>query len=635
MNFCRLRWLFIIPTAVFVGAFEYLRHYPFHELLETLFPGWRESLFSVTLLMLGVAVFSNQIFIYTKKLSERLLFEQKRHEEEMESIYRIGQDISNFRDLESILATVAEKTCRFMSTACCRISIRCEGRDSLIVNYPGPNGFNLTDALSRLEEQVFQQRQRVEKIYLDDSKRLNKPFSLVGVPVFAGDKLCGVFSLVKSSEEGFASHDLKAVQSIAGQVALAVENSRLLAEIEKGRWRAEGLSEIGMDLLSLLEVDKNLGSVLGKTSRLFGADFAAWSLYDEEKQEIYIKAMHGSLFKNKGDKDGQDDGFKEFKIKPGEGLSGRVISSGHPVVIENLDLDVPRNRDEFPLLVNEQIKSAMAAPMHFRGQVFGALMIGFRRERRFTEDEKVLLSALAHQAAVVIQNLRLYEKVENTAVLGERFRIAREIHDGLSQDLSYLNIKTKYLMDLINNREPEKAVAAIADLRQVIKNLYQETRTAIADLKVTLPQGTDLREFVRCYLDEFGWQNDIGVRLNSPEAKVQFSPAVELHLVRIIQEALNNIRKHARASMVSVSFIKKPASWLIIVEDNGQGIKDGWEGKKDRGQGGHYGLEGMKERAELTGGTLTVNSGPGGTRISIEIPVIGGDSSGSCQSTDS
>lgn len=632
MNFRRLRWLFIIPTAIFVGAFEYLRHYPFHEFLETIFPGWQENLFSVTLLMIGVAVFSNKIFTYTKRLSEELLFEQKRHEEEMESIYRIGQDISNLKDLEAILATVAEKTCRFIPSAYTRITILREEGDNLVVHFAGQDDINLTDALSRLEDQVFQQQKLVVKSYRDGNREGTQSFLLVGEPIFAGDKVCGVFSLVKASEDGFTSHDLKSLQSLAGQVAVAVENSRLLAEIEQGRWQAEELSEIGMELLSLLEVDKNLGSVLGKTRRLFGADVAAWSLYDEEKQEVYIKAMHGSIFQDKG---GQGDGPNELRIKYGQGLSGRVVSSGHLVVLENLDLDAPWTREEFPKLVNEGIKSAMAAPMHFRGQVFGALMIGFRREHRFTEDEKVLLSTLAHQAAVVIANLQLYEKVRNNAILGERFRIAREIHDGLSQGLGYLNIRTKYVMDLINSREPEKAVAEIADLRKVIKDLYQETRTAIANLKVALPQGTDLVDFVRRYLDEFGWQNDLEVRLSIPEEKLKFPPAVELQLVRIIQEALNNIRKHAKASMVGISFVKMPASWLIIIEDNGQGIRVGREVKKYRVPGGRYGLEGMKERAELIGAVLTINSGPMGTRISVEIPVTGGDSGGSYQSVNS
>ncbi|MDA8212993.1 MAG: GAF domain-containing sensor histidine kinase [Clostridia bacterium] len=632
MNFRRLRWLFIIPTAIFIGAFEYLAHYPFHELVEETFPGWQENLFSVTLLMLGVAVFSNKIFTYTKELSEELLFKQKPHEEEMESIYRISQDISNLKDLESILAAVAEKACRFMSATCSRITILREDRDTLVVNFAGQDDLNLTDALAQLEDQVFQQLKLVVKSYRDDSRTVTNRLILVGVPIFAEDKLCGVFVLVKAGADGLDSHELKSLQSLSGQVAVAVENSRLLTEIEKGRWQAEELSEIGMELLSLLEVDKNLGSVLGKTRRLFGADFAAWSLYDEEKKEVYIKARHGSILQ---DQASQGDSLNDPRLKAGEGLSGRVVSSGHPVVLEDLDLADPWNQEEFPNLVNEQIKSAMAAPMHFRGQVFGALMIGFRRGHRFTEDEKVLLSALAHQAAVVIENLQLYEKVRDSAILGERFRLAREIHDGLSQGLGYLNIRTKYVIDLINNREPEKAVAEIADLRQVIKDLYQETRTAIANLKVALPQGTDLVDFVRRYLDEFGWQNNIEVRLNSPEAKLKFSPAVELQLVRIIQEALHNVRKHAKASLASVSFVKMPASWLIIIEDNGRGIKSGQEVKQDRVHGGHYGLEGMKERAEIIGGTLTVNSGPEGTRVAIEIPVMGGDNGGSYQSADS
>ena len=215
-------------------------------------------------------------------------------------------------------------------------------------------------------------------------------------------------------------------------------------------------------------------------------------------------------------------------------------------------------------------------------------------------------------------NLNIRRRIEREAIIEERRRIAREIHDGVAQSLSYLNLKTKAVSDLVASQNMVQALTEISDIRKVVQDTYEDIRESIDQLSAevrTLPMIPTLANYVR----EFGNNNGIKVRFEVAKGLPQLSPVAELQLLRIAQEALTNVRRHALASEVGVKLEKTNQTVEMVVKDNGRGfVLDDLE----KSPPGYHGLNIIKERAEGLGGSVDISTAPGeGTEIRISLPI--------------
>jgi signal transduction histidine kinase len=215
-------------------------------------------------------------------------------------------------------------------------------------------------------------------------------------------------------------------------------------------------------------------------------------------------------------------------------------------------------------------------------------------------------------------NLNIRRRIEREAIIEERRRIAREIHDGVAQSLSYLNLKTKSVSDSVASQNTVQALTEIAEVQKVVRDTYEDIRESIDQLSTeikSLPVTTALANYIR----EFSNNNAIPVKFHVSKPFAKLSPVVELQLLRIAQEALTNVRRHALANEVEVKLEKTNTSVEMILRDNGQGFN---LSDLEKAPPGYHGLNIIKERAEGLGGSLTITTAPGkGTELRVSLPI--------------
>lgn len=236
----------------------------------------------------------------------------------------------------------------------------------------------------------------------------------------------------------------------------------------------------------------------------------------------------------------------------------------------------------------------------------------------FARNDLILLSSVANLAADALENARLYTRVQEMAVVEERERIGREMHDGLAQTIGYVNLKTRCLEGLLAAGRLEEARAELIQTRDVIKEAYADVRETIFNLRTSrIVPGRDFLSSLRKYVEEFNQYSLMSVELRvTGDASPPLSSHAEVHLIRMIQEALSNVRKHAGTSRARVDYCCGPEAVRVVIADDGQGFDPGGVAQDGR----HFGLSIMRERAKLIGAGLEIDTGPGrGTRITISV----------------
>lgn len=215
-------------------------------------------------------------------------------------------------------------------------------------------------------------------------------------------------------------------------------------------------------------------------------------------------------------------------------------------------------------------------------------------------------------------NLNIRRRIEREAIIQERRRIAREIHDGVAQSLGYLNLKTKQVADLMSDQDTVKAVTELGDVRKIVQDTYEDIRESIDQLTTEI-KNLPIIPALANYTSEFGSNNGIKVKFEVPRGFPRLSPVAELQLLRIVQEALTNVRRHALASEVGVKLKNTHSAVEMTVRDNGQGfvLSD-----LEKAPPGYHGLAIIKERAEGLGGSVDITTALGkGTRLSVMLPL--------------
>lgn len=277
-------------------------------------------------------------------------------------------------------------------------------------------------------------------------------------------------------------------------------------------------------------------------------------------------------------------------------------------------------------------------PLRSRDQTLGLMILAARRSSDLGENQDIL-SVLGWQVGVTVDNqrllqetLQLLEQSRSVAVLEERDRLAREMHDSLAQIVGLLGMKGRVVVELLRRGDGAGATREAADIAETADSAYADVREAILGLRRSATP-RDLVDNLRDYLRQFSRQSGVHATLEvEPGAVGCLARSTETQVIRVIQEALTNVRKHARATAAVVRFEADGRWTKVIVEDDGQGFDASsvaptpWHG---------YGLRTMRERIEGVGGTLVVESAPGaGTRIIARLPSSSDDSEGTIAASD-
>jgi signal transduction histidine kinase len=209
-------------------------------------------------------------------------------------------------------------------------------------------------------------------------------------------------------------------------------------------------------------------------------------------------------------------------------------------------------------------------------------------------------------------------------IVEERQRIGREMHDGLAQTLGLLNVQIEMVKSAAKMEDWAAAEDELARLDSYLSNAYGDVRQALSDLRRTAMQGESFISGLRDYVQEFGVRNKLEAVLltRNGDEPICLPALVEVHLQRVIQEALTNVRRHAEASQVIVRMHSSSEGWDVMVSDDGIGF-DHDQLATTRGR---YGLLTMQERVESVGGSFSIDSQPGaGTRIMVSVPCNSGN----------
>jgi signal transduction histidine kinase len=374
------------------------------------------------------------------------------------------------------------------------------------------------------------------------------------------------------------------------------------------------LLDAARDLASTLELRPLLEVLLDHLKRL--VDYAGTSIWQLEGDEVAFLGFRGpSAFDQEV---ARGTRFQTARMEP----HWSRLAHGEPIRMPDIwdDSDVAQM---FRRVVGgsamrpslDVITSLMWVPLIVRDRPIGLLSLTSPRFDAFSPRDATLALAIARQAAVAIENARLHERARQAGVLEERQRLARELHDSVTQSLYGIGLYAEAAGRALSEGDAQSAGARLREIGETTQEALGEMRLLLFELRP--PQ-----------LEEAGLAAGLRSRLQAVETraglKVEFDcrgdqwlpPETEQDLYRLAQEALNNVLKHAHAHRVRVRLDLTGDRAVLEIADDGVGFD------ASQSQVGGYGLPGMRERAERLGGALQVESVPGaGTRVRVEAPL--------------
>jgi len=278
----------------------------------------------------------------------------------------------------------------------------------------------------------------------------------------------------------------------------------------------------------------------------------------------------------------------------------------------------------FQLAEPVAVQAILAAPVLIQRELRGHALVVRGARRKFTRDDLEFLLLLVGQAAAGFENVRLQEKAEEVAVLEERARIARDLHDGFIQSLAGIDLRVEACKMLLK-RDPSRVPPALEELHQAVDRGYREVRHYLNALRTSRRPAQDLWTALDRLAHEFSSRERLAVHVARPSADPGLSPSTGYELTQIVREALHNAVRHGRASQVVVKINARPSHLYLIVRDNGQGFtRDREPIDADGFLSPAAAPWSIRERTAALGGALSVWSKAGhGAEIQLKIPAPG------------
>jgi signal transduction histidine kinase/predicted hydrocarbon binding protein len=391
-------------------------------------------------------------------------------------------------------------------------------------------------------------------------------------------------------------------------------------EIEQRRRVAEGLRGILKVLNSTRSLDEVLDYIVQQATELLGAQAGLFFRFDGQRGWAVFEASYGF----------PPDlaGIESMAVDSSSG--NRDLLNRQPVGITDFPayVDAALEDPEAGLTEDDEwwygrlaslYQSIMATPLILRDEVYGGLLFYYEEQHGFSKDDYQLGISLADQTALAIENARLRMQAEQAAAMEERQRLARELHDSVSQALYGIGLGARTARTLLDREalDPEVRTKLVSPLDYVLSLAdagLTEMRALIFELRPDALEKEGLVAALKRQAETLRVRHNLEVETDlcgEPDVPIKIKEA----LYRIGQEALNNAVQHARASRIEVELQRQDDVLCLSVEDDGVGFDP------EKRYPGHLGLKSMQERAAQLGGTLTIDSAPDqGARVQVEIP---------------
>jgi signal transduction histidine kinase len=563
----RLRWVAVVLPVAFILAMEALRYQ-----LVAQDPAQQAGHLALAGMMLvGAVTFALVMFLGIEATQRQLV----RQNHELAAVNAVSTAVQGELGLEVIIDAALESV--IQSTGATEASIRVYPQDGSV---GGEVGF---------------ERRRVATVHAPLAPSGQVVPHLIDIPLATGNSVVGRMQL--HLPEGVAEPDLLAtatLNNIGHQLASSIQIRQLVLGLQRRQHEDHRLFDILLQVSSQGDLAGTLSTVVRDARDLLGADEAVICL-----SELGARAVQF------------DD----------PGGIGQPLLTPTTCIHDGTDRLVPPHDRQHGCQLRASIGDGPSLEVPVRGPdgvSYGVLWVGRRAGPEYTDRERRFMVALSDLASIACSTARGRESERQGAIVAERERIAREMHDSLAQILGVTHLRLRALGTRAEVVSAPAVATEVADLAAMSEEAYRDVREAILGLREASRAGRSLAESIAAYLEKYSHQAGVTATLeNDVEGELVLPPRVEVQLIRVIQEALTNVRKHGAASRVVVRLAEREQGVEIAIEDDGRGFDIG---SALLGRDG-FGLHTMRERMALVGGTLTIDSAPGrGTRVIAVAP---------------
>jgi GAF domain-containing protein len=543
----------------------------------------------------------------------RLHAQTIRRSQELEALYRADEILYRSLDLQQVLQALVDVAGDVLKADMCSVLVWDERHERLV---PGATRGFRSESVAQMshapgEGITTQVALSGQPIAVEDAMndprvahRVTDPEgirSLLHVPIRVNGEVFGVFGVNYVEPRVLTGDEERVLLALAHRAAVAIENAQIYAESERRRHELEALYRADESLHSSLKLENVLHTLVDVATDVMHADRISVSVWDPEHQQLVTAAAHGYRPESIA-----------APLAAGEDVVVEDVMGTELLVISDAATDprlaTPRLRS---LIKREGIRSALAAPIIVAGQPFGIFSLAFCTERVPSPGEQRLAQALAQRAGLAVHNARLFEQARLAATVEERQRLARELHDAVTQTLFSSSLIAEVLPRLLV-RNPDHAIQRLDELRRLTRGALAEMRALLVELRPHALVETPFAELLNQLATSMSVRGTVQIEVQAEADEGPLPPEVQIGLYRITQEALNNVVKHAAATRAQVRFRRDGAGADLRIRDDGRGFDT------HRAAPGHLGLSIMRERAKDISARLHVRSRVGaGTRIDV------------------
>ncbi|MDM5191035.1 GAF domain-containing sensor histidine kinase [Bacillus sp. DX4.1] len=527
---------------------------------------------------------------------------QENRTNELVILKEIAETLNTSNDTYHVLQAVLEKLLHVTGLTTGWIFLADgDGRYTKLIDYRLPAALTFQNKKPMCEGECWCLRRFVEgklerAVNIIECKRINNAIENnwgdtegilhhATVPLKAGGEEFGVLNVASPGKTHFSEEELMLLQSVALQIGTALKRTKLYEGEKRRAHYYVKLERVIQQMGTIHKLNTLPLEVIKQVGKVFEWPQLAFFIQEEEKLSLRAFYKNGVLQEEKEDAGLEDIAWEAFQ-------------QNHTVVRKRPVGKAVQNND-----------SIIAVPIYIRNHVFGVLCVSSSKQEEFDTHTVDMMQALTNHISLVIENLRLNEQRRELARMEERNRLARDLHDSVSQKLFSLTFMTKGAEAVLKGQN-ERVDQSLHEMRELAQGALKEMRTLIWQLR---PAG--LEKGLLPALKQYG--ENLGLKIREQVTGVRDLPrVVEETLWRIGQEALNNITKHAGVIEATIYFKVTEKDVSLEVVDYGLGFIE-----KDIKEKKSLGMTTMRERAELIGGCIKIVSEKKRTSIKVIVPL--------------
>lgn len=553
---------------------------------------WIDFSLLISIFAILTTVLSVYLFIYLQRYKQVIEKIQNSHKEDLqlEVLEEFGRILKSPMDIKNMVEFIVAKMKQV--TGC-----------SYVYFYEG-DSFDTVKLLNLEEEITLTPFSPIWIAQTYREKKLIEGDSFICIPLTINRKIIGVLRLIFPAGFNIGQKQRALMEKISINIATLLKVYKLILESNRQRDLNESMYKFGLVLQTIKSDQEVSTQLLSDVKKMTDFDFI---VYRSQNNRYSIwDCVVGNTYP------------MEY-FKPEGDILEYSLQWGRTIAIENAKDKKELEFESRMLIDHEQLNTVLSIPLIYNNKILGAMMFGSRKIKVLSEESQQLIRTLINMIAVQVENKNLYARMENDATILERQRISREIHDGLAQNIGFITIQMHRLKKLIEKNQIAKAIQEIDVIQQAVDESYMELRETLDQLRDLTGYKENLCDWLHKYSREFEQSHRIKVSFDVIHMdKIRLNVNQVIQITRVIQEVLNNIRKHAMASEIKMT-LSGGSQLSLIIEDNGIGF-DVTALKKSK-CGGH-GLPILEERMRSINGFVHIDSKPNqGTKVQIEVPI--------------